>query len=209
MNLLRGLGAVYSRNTTTPELQRYEMEKVLVDDILIKALQFNAVVDFTTSNGTDIYGDSWTGPPSANFSGLNQTDALGALISALYLQNESTSTLSLSAPSPTSLASLVPTPLSHHGRSKIGAIMETGFLVRIFMLFGNGCNFSVASQDNDGYQLYVLGLQLEPNWLQPPWECASDLFDGRQPLLNESNNIGNNLHVLVTADRADLRTVGV
>ncbi|KAJ7740385.1 hypothetical protein B0H16DRAFT_57886 [Mycena metata] len=115
MNLLRGLGAVYSRNTTTPELQRY------VGDYI--AVQFNAVVDFATSNGTDIYGDSWTGPPSANFSGLNQTDALGALISALYLQNESTSTLSPSAPSPTSLASLVPTPLSHHGRSKIGAIV--------------------------------------------------------------------------------------
>ncbi|KAJ7037185.1 hypothetical protein C8F04DRAFT_420451 [Mycena alexandri] len=116
MNLLRGLGAVYSRNLTTPELHRY------IGDYI--AVQFNAVVDLATSNGTDIYGDSWSGPPSADFSGLNQTDALGALISAIYLESDSMAASSASlSPAPTSSASLVPTPVPHHGRSKIGAIV--------------------------------------------------------------------------------------
>ncbi|KAJ7174857.1 hypothetical protein C8R46DRAFT_1081918 [Mycena filopes] len=76
-NVLRALGIVYRRNLTTPAMRQY------VGDYI--GVQFNAVVDLARSNGTDIYADSWTGPPSANFSGRNQTDALGALVSAIYL----------------------------------------------------------------------------------------------------------------------------
>lgn len=53
--------------------------------------QFNAVTDLATSSGTNIYGQAWTGPPSAAFSGTNQTIALGALISAIGLETASSS----------------------------------------------------------------------------------------------------------------------
>ncbi|KAJ7174858.1 hypothetical protein C8R46DRAFT_1215023 [Mycena filopes] len=104
MNVLRGLGTVYSRNLTTPAMRQY------VGDYI--GVQFNAVVDLATSNGTDIYGDSWTGPPSGNFSGLNQTDALGALISAIYLGSTDESESTTTAPNP------VP-----HRKHNVGAIV--------------------------------------------------------------------------------------
>ncbi|KAJ6470440.1 hypothetical protein C8R45DRAFT_1015639 [Mycena sanguinolenta] len=104
MNLVQGLSAVYTRNATTLEL-RADLEQYL-------AVQFNAVIDQATSNGSNIYGNSWVGPPSSIFSGTNQTNALAALIGAISLRNGTeTSTVtpgpqsSPSSPEPTSPSS--------------------------------------------------------------------------------------------------------
>ncbi|KAF7349839.1 Glycoside hydrolase family 76 protein [Mycena venus] len=106
-NLLQGLGAVYARNITTAMMHRY------VGDYI--AVQFNAVTDLATSNGTNVYAGSWSGPPSATFSAVNQTYALAALISALDVENDSA--VSATAPttstkSSTSVVGLPPTESS-------------------------------------------------------------------------------------------------
>lgn len=122
MNLVQGLGVAYMRNSTPPTLQQYignylavqvDIQKFIQSSL--NWLQFNAVVDQATSGGNNIYGGYWTGPPSANFSGINQTTALGALIGAIGL--ESFPSLSPS-PSPVSLS---PTPSA--SGMKLGAVL--------------------------------------------------------------------------------------
>ncbi|KAJ7777676.1 hypothetical protein DFH07DRAFT_936690 [Mycena maculata] len=77
MNLLQGLAAVYTRNSTTTALLQYVGAYI--------AVQFNAVSDLATTSGTNIYAGSWTGPPSTDFLGFNQTAALAALLGAISL----------------------------------------------------------------------------------------------------------------------------
>ncbi|KAJ7488252.1 hypothetical protein FB451DRAFT_1362734 [Mycena latifolia] len=116
MNLLQGLGAAYTRNLITPELRQYVGAYI--------AVQFNAVTDLATSSGTNIYGGSWTGPSSAEFSGVNQTMALAALISALGVSDSVTpSSSSSTAPSGTAASSPFPSPNPSKKRTTVGAIL--------------------------------------------------------------------------------------
>ncbi|KAJ7827744.1 hypothetical protein B0H13DRAFT_1917494 [Mycena leptocephala] len=112
--LLRGLSAFYMRNSTNATLRRYvgDFMLVQVDGTipgttypLISQLQFNAVTNLATANDTNIYSGSWTGPPSAIFSGTNQNLGLSALISAIGLE-----TVFPSSPS----TSPTPTPSLHN-----------------------------------------------------------------------------------------------
>ncbi|KAJ7488237.1 hypothetical protein FB451DRAFT_1226753 [Mycena latifolia] len=110
MNLLQGLGAAYTRNLITPALRQYVGAYI--------AVQFNAVTDLATSSGTNIYGSAWTGPPSARFSGFNQTMALAALLSAMGVSSDSgTPSSSTMAPSGT------PSSSSTKNHPKLGAIL--------------------------------------------------------------------------------------
>ncbi|KAF7349912.1 Glycoside hydrolase family 76 protein [Mycena venus] len=102
MSLLQGLGTVYMRNSTNSTLRQY------IGDYI--AVQFNAVANLAIS---DIYGGSWIGPPSANFSGGNQTIALSALLSAIGLEAvPSLSSSSLPAPPGPSDSFAAPSPSS-------------------------------------------------------------------------------------------------
>ncbi|KAJ7342355.1 hypothetical protein DFH08DRAFT_811451 [Mycena albidolilacea] len=65
MNLLQGLGALYTRKSTTAALLQYVGAYIAVQAV--------------------IYAGSWTGPPSANFLGFNQTAALAALLGVISL----------------------------------------------------------------------------------------------------------------------------
>ncbi|KAJ7360751.1 hypothetical protein DFH08DRAFT_661845, partial [Mycena albidolilacea] len=72
--LPRGLTTLYARNLI-PNFQ---------DDIgHYIAVQFNAITDLATANGTNIYGNAWAGPPSSTFDPFHQINALEALISAI------------------------------------------------------------------------------------------------------------------------------
>ncbi|KAJ7619774.1 hypothetical protein DFH06DRAFT_1341863 [Mycena polygramma] len=93
MNLLQGLGVAYTRGVINDTLRRY------VGDYI--AVQFNVVTSFATSNDTNIYSSTWTGPASANFSGGNQTTAIAGLISAIGLPSTSSESTSSSSASPT------------------------------------------------------------------------------------------------------------
>ncbi|KAJ7479364.1 hypothetical protein B0H11DRAFT_1620857, partial [Mycena galericulata] len=75
LNLVQGLTAVYTRNATTPD-NNADVEQYI-------AVQFNAVLDLATANESNVYGNAWVGPPSSVFSGLNQTNALSALIGVI------------------------------------------------------------------------------------------------------------------------------
>ncbi|KAJ7843013.1 hypothetical protein B0H13DRAFT_2364952 [Mycena leptocephala] len=102
LELVQGLGVVYTRNSTTAGLRGY-IESYL-------SVQFNAVTELATSPGTNIYAGSWPGPPSAAFSGINQTIALSALISAMNLGlNDSTTSLQSPTVTPP-IPSQTPTP---------------------------------------------------------------------------------------------------
>ncbi|KAJ6491064.1 hypothetical protein C8R45DRAFT_1213164 [Mycena sanguinolenta] len=90
LNLLLGLGSAYTRQSINSTLRQHVGEYITV--------QFNAVIGLATVDGTDIYGQSWTGPPNSSFSGFNQITALGALISAIGLETV-TSSLPIVTPS--------------------------------------------------------------------------------------------------------------
>ncbi|KAK0449296.1 hypothetical protein EV421DRAFT_1781127 [Armillaria borealis] len=78
--MMRGLGAVYSRNTTYSDMRNYVKEYI--------GVQYNAVLELATSNGTNVYGASWVGPPSSVFSSDNQTAALSVLINGILLKDQ-------------------------------------------------------------------------------------------------------------------------
>ncbi|KAJ7917427.1 hypothetical protein B0H13DRAFT_2322371 [Mycena leptocephala] len=103
-----GLRTFYVRNSTNSTLRQY------VGDYI--AVQFNAVTNLATSNDTNIYGSTWTGPPNANFDGDHQTTALGALLSSIALGTPS-SVSSSSSLSPSSTNSPSPVGAPRRGRS--------------------------------------------------------------------------------------------
>ncbi|KAJ7201786.1 hypothetical protein GGX14DRAFT_571054 [Mycena pura] len=94
MYTVRGLAAALKRNALAPELHP------LVFDFL--AVQFNAVVNLTTKNGSNIYAGAWAGPPSAAFSPQNQTLAVSALLGGVSLPAQPQNPLSTSTGGPPS-----------------------------------------------------------------------------------------------------------
>ncbi|KAK7041629.1 hypothetical protein VNI00_009224 [Paramarasmius palmivorus] len=77
--IVRGLAAAYSRNASTEAFRNY------IKDYL--SVQYNALMNQATYNGTDVYGESWIGPPLAGLSGSGQTGAVTALIGGLRIFN--------------------------------------------------------------------------------------------------------------------------
>ncbi|KAK0461879.1 uncharacterized protein EV420DRAFT_1640180 [Desarmillaria tabescens] len=62
--IMRALAALYERNTTSSDLRDYIKEYV--------GVQYNAVVEQArATDGSNIYGLPWTGPPNTSFSGVN------------------------------------------------------------------------------------------------------------------------------------------
>ncbi|KAF7344396.1 Glycoside hydrolase family 76 protein [Mycena sanguinolenta] len=119
--LLRGLTSLYARQSI-PDLQ---------DDIgQYIAVQFNAVIDLTTANNTNIYGNSWAGPPSSAFSPVNQSNALSALLGAINLRNTS-DVSGLPSPEPSPEPSSIPTnfPLASPHKSNDAIIIGSVFAV--------------------------------------------------------------------------------
>ncbi|KAJ7617776.1 hypothetical protein FB45DRAFT_1102990 [Roridomyces roridus] len=118
MFLPRGLTAAYVRNATTPAVRS------LIQQYL--AVQFNAIQDNAT-DGDNIYGGSWLGPPSSVFSPGNQTDALQVLINAIRLPEETasnTSTSAVASPSASASASSPPAPAAQTRKHPaVGAIV--------------------------------------------------------------------------------------
>ncbi|KAJ7277196.1 hypothetical protein C8J57DRAFT_1465868 [Mycena rebaudengoi] len=115
-DLVKDLGVAYARNVTDPELRDYIKAYI--------AVQFNAIVDLSTTSGTNVYAVSWTGPPSSQFNGGAQTAALRVLLSAIPLQNDSLPTLSGSDVLPSPSNSFLPLPPSGKS-SKTGLIVAS------------------------------------------------------------------------------------
>ncbi|THV01181.1 hypothetical protein K435DRAFT_854037 [Dendrothele bispora CBS 962.96] len=99
--IVRGLAAAYNRSSAPSDLRNY-LKSYL-------GVQYNAVLDLA-SMGTNIYGNLWLGPAASQFNADNQTDALGALLAAIPLRNDSQSSPS---PSPTMSPLSTPNPQSH------------------------------------------------------------------------------------------------
>ncbi|KAK0472625.1 hypothetical protein IW261DRAFT_1661289 [Armillaria novae-zelandiae] len=86
--MMRSLGAVYWRNTTYSDMRNYVKEYI--------GVQYNAVLDLSTSNGTNVYSATWVGPPSSVFSSDNQTIAMSVLINGILLQDQEPPSLNTS-----------------------------------------------------------------------------------------------------------------
>ncbi|KAJ7260617.1 hypothetical protein C8J57DRAFT_1636635 [Mycena rebaudengoi] len=124
LNLVQGFAAAYARNATSVEMHAYLGHYLTV--------QFNAVVDLATVGGSNIYGNSWSGPPSSTYRGQDQTTALSALLGALVVSNDSIP--SSSAPSTTS-PSTTPEAV-HPGKAKavpiaLGVVGGVFFLLAV------------------------------------------------------------------------------
>ncbi|THV06329.1 hypothetical protein K435DRAFT_849126 [Dendrothele bispora CBS 962.96] len=92
-HLIRGLVTVFE-NVANTQLRTYVKQFL--------GTQYNAVLDFATSGGSNVYGSSWVGPPSSEFSAENQSLALSILVNAITLTND---TLPDTVSSPTSTSS--------------------------------------------------------------------------------------------------------
>ncbi|SJL17348.1 uncharacterized protein ARMOST_20898 [Armillaria ostoyae] len=102
--IVRALASLYERNTTSSDLQEYIKEYI--------GVQYNSVIEHSrSSNESNIYGGSCTGPPGTSFDNGAQNTALTALISAIQLADNPassdipTSSMSASLPPQSSTGS--------------------------------------------------------------------------------------------------------
>ncbi|KAL0563524.1 hypothetical protein V5O48_018542 [Marasmius crinis-equi] len=91
LNLPRGLGTLYQRTQNTKFKE--DLEKYL-------AVQYNAIVDLSTKNGTDIYSFDWNGPEPTSFDVDGQTTALSGLLPAITLPDTTSMASPTSTPQP-------------------------------------------------------------------------------------------------------------
>ncbi|SJL17343.1 uncharacterized protein ARMOST_20893 [Armillaria ostoyae] len=114
--IVRALAALYERNTASSDLREYIKEYV--------GVQYNAVIEKATSAGSNMYTIPWTGPPSALFSSYNQTVAVTALLSAIQLVDDESSSKSSDNPtsSHTPTAKMTTSPLPQK-KNTTGAII--------------------------------------------------------------------------------------
>ncbi|KAK0189338.1 hypothetical protein F5146DRAFT_1199177 [Armillaria mellea] len=105
--IVRAVASFYERNKTSSDLRDHISKYIRA--------QYNSVRNNATSSKSNIYGLSWTGPPSTSFDGVNQTSALTVLLSAILLDEQpsfDSSDNSTSSAIPTSSVgtSLLPQP---------------------------------------------------------------------------------------------------
>ncbi|KAJ7901488.1 hypothetical protein B0H13DRAFT_2335973 [Mycena leptocephala] len=129
--LVQGLGSAYTHESMNSTLRQHVGEYITV--------QFNAVTGLATSGGTNIYGQSWTGPPNASFLGSNQVFALAALISAIGLEDEFPPTPTPSSPlSPSTSSNPPPNRKSTHTAAiaggSVGGIVFLAFVLATLWL---------------------------------------------------------------------------
>ncbi|KAK0445664.1 uncharacterized protein EV420DRAFT_1648380 [Desarmillaria tabescens] len=119
------LAALYECNMTSSDLREYIKEYIAYFTLV----QYNAVINQTTSGGSNIYGLPWTGAQSTLFSSAGQTVAISSLLSAIQLADDQpSSTLS---DDPTS--SGIPTGAIVGGVIG-GLVVFTGIIVGIVLL---------------------------------------------------------------------------
>ncbi|PBK93437.1 hypothetical protein ARMGADRAFT_1062908, partial [Armillaria gallica] len=100
-HVVRALGALYERNTTSSDLREYIKQYI--------GVQYNAVIKQSTS-GSNIYGIPWTQLSSNTFNSVGQTVAISALLSSMQLVGGSSDNPTSSAiPSPSASMSPLPT----------------------------------------------------------------------------------------------------
>ncbi|KAL0570393.1 hypothetical protein V5O48_011569, partial [Marasmius crinis-equi] len=89
VNLPRGMATLYQRTQNTKF--KADLEKYL-------AVQYNAILDQSTKNGTDIYSLDWDGPAATSFDIEGQTTALSVLLAAMTMPDTASSASPASAP---------------------------------------------------------------------------------------------------------------
>ncbi|KAL0570391.1 hypothetical protein V5O48_011567 [Marasmius crinis-equi] len=91
-NMPRGLSMLYQR--TDNAQFKSDIEKYL-------AVQYNAILELGTTNGSDIYSFDWIGPAPSTFTSDGQVTALGVLVPVIALPDIHSPSDSNSTPNPT------------------------------------------------------------------------------------------------------------
>ncbi|KAJ6556377.1 hypothetical protein B0H19DRAFT_1235543 [Mycena capillaripes] len=132
--MIEGLAILASiANNTSPwrnllsRCQTHLFERSASDTML----EFNAVANLATANGTNIYGGSCTGPPikTADFSGQNQTLGIGALISSINLETASNSSSTTSTTASTSTSTTTTASPSESSAPPLHKSVELGAIL--------------------------------------------------------------------------------
>ncbi|KAK7018002.1 hypothetical protein VNI00_018457 [Paramarasmius palmivorus] len=98
------------------------------------AVQYNAVLDEATTEGTNIYGNSWIGPPNSTYSVDSQLAAARVLIAGIGLASQPTS-LSPPSPSPPSPAETSsPEVKTSHVGAIVGGVLGGLFLIALVVV---------------------------------------------------------------------------
>ncbi|KAL0571090.1 hypothetical protein V5O48_010872 [Marasmius crinis-equi] len=125
-NLPWGLGVLYRR--TENDRFKSDIEKYL-------AVQYNAILDLSTVNGSNIYPEDWIGPPTSTFSLTGQVTALGVLVPVIALSDtdstDSNSTAGPASPLPSSRK----TPIGGIVGGVVGGVLLLVALVALFLVW--------------------------------------------------------------------------
>ncbi|KAL0565814.1 hypothetical protein V5O48_016205 [Marasmius crinis-equi] len=116
VNLPRGLGVLYQQ--TENSQFKSDINKYL-------AVQYNALLDRSTTNGSDNYSDDWNGPPNSTYDVDGQINALGVLIPVIALPDTN------STP-PTSLSEKR-RPIGEIVGGVVGGILVLAALIAVYL----------------------------------------------------------------------------
>ncbi|KAL0575196.1 hypothetical protein V5O48_006771 [Marasmius crinis-equi] len=126
----RGLGMLYQRTENTQF--KSDIEQYL-------AVQYNAILDLSSANGSNVYAFDWIGPPSSIFDVNGQVTALGVLVPVIALPDTNSIPGSNptfgSNPTPTfnSLPSKTP-PVKGVVGGVVGGVLVLAIIVVLFLV---------------------------------------------------------------------------
>ncbi|KAL0571087.1 hypothetical protein V5O48_010869 [Marasmius crinis-equi] len=152
-NLAQGLSMLYQR--TGNDQFKSDIEKHL-------AVQYNAILDLSTTNGSDMYAWDWTGPPPSSFDIAGQVTALAVLVPVIALPGIGST--SDSSPTPNSTpSSSKKTPVGRIVGGVVGGILVLAVLIVLFLVRRHrGKVLPQAQESIDGAQGFHIELFTEP-----------------------------------------------
>ncbi|KAL0578398.1 hypothetical protein V5O48_003589 [Marasmius crinis-equi] len=127
VNLPRSLGMLYQR--TEDATLKSDIEKYL-------AVQYNAILDLSTTNGSNMYAWDWTGPPSSEFDDDGQVTALAVLVPLIALPETHSTPTSPPTFTPSFVTSLSnKTPIGEIVGSVAGGVIALATVIALLLVW--------------------------------------------------------------------------
>ncbi|KAJ8089990.1 hypothetical protein PM082_018568 [Marasmius tenuissimus] len=123
---MRGYTELFQSNTTPTNFKSYLGSYI--------STQFNAVVDYAMSGGSNIYGPQYDGPPGVQFASDSQVGAIAALLGGLTVGRNNAST-ELSGASDASAGSKPPVSIGAIVGGVIGGIALAGLVAASLWIY--------------------------------------------------------------------------
>ncbi|KAK7025971.1 hypothetical protein VNI00_015800 [Paramarasmius palmivorus] len=213
-DIVRGFATVHahkdSYNTNTSSyVESYLAVQVAINHDLLSphahyiSRQYNAVLDKATVNGTNIYGNSWIGPPNSTYSADSQLTAARVLIAGISLASQIELT---SAPSEMSSPD---TNVSHVGAIVGGTI---GGLVFITLILAGShfiirhCRQHTVSPSTEVMRAYhpsITSIEETPYYLNPSEVTVSDTWTPSMGYVWQSEKLPRKMHIANPNSQSD------